>query len=209
MNGALAVSLGAHSVVVAIWLVLQTVPAPNPAPQVTAEVELVLGSGGQALGETEAGEGQDLPAQPPGQEAPDRPPAQPLASEADTVAAPRPPARPAEPPTVRVGDTQLGPTADLLGNDGRFRAAEGDSGNLPPPYPRAAGARRQQGAVLARMHVDANGQVVQVEVLKSSGSPILDRAAHDALAKWHFTPALRDGEPVADVVDLNINFRLD
>ena len=114
-----------------------------------------------------------------------------------------------EPPTVRVGDTQLGPPADLLGNDGRFRAAEGDSGNLPPPYPRAAGARRQQGAVLARMHVDATGQVVQVEVLKSSGAPILDRAAHDALAKWHFTPALRDGEPVADVVDLNINFRLD
>ena len=44
MNGALAVSLGAHGVVVAIWLVLQTVPAPDPAPQVTAEVELVLGT---------------------------------------------------------------------------------------------------------------------------------------------------------------------
>src|SRR5260370_40150139 len=66
MNGALAVSLGAHSVVVAIWLVLQTVPAPNPAPQVAAEVELVLGSGGQVPAEAEAADGQDQPAQPPG-----------------------------------------------------------------------------------------------------------------------------------------------
>jgi protein TonB len=216
---AIFASAAAHVLLLAGWLAVGLLEGGELPPQVPAEVELVLGGGGQSPGEPEPVETPPAEAQaPPSPDAaePDPKPVPPTpppdaAAQDDGVPAPTPPppAPAASPPAVRVGDSFLGMAADLVANDGRFRAAQGKDGNLPPPYPRAAGASRQQGQVLARMHVDPDGRVVEVEVLKSSGSALLDRSAREALAKWRFTPAFRDGAAVADQVDLNINFRLD
>nr|WP_294523107.1 energy transducer TonB [uncultured Rhodopila sp.] len=73
--------------------------------------------------------------------------------------------------------------------DDRFR-------NRPPPYPLEAAMRRETGAVLVLIHVSAYGLATGAEVVESSGSPLLDEAAVAAVRKWHFHPAMQEGQAV-------------
>ncbi|MBJ6980501.1 energy transducer TonB [Luteimonas sp. MC1572] len=75
-----------------------------------------------------------------------------------------------------------------------------------PRYPTRALRRGQSGEVLLRIHVDARGMPAQVEVISSSGSTDLDRAARDAVRRWRFRPAMRNGAPAAGVVNVPITF---
>lgn len=58
--------------------------------------------------------------------------------------------------------------------------------NLPPRYPPAALRRGQQGTVLLRVTCDEQGKVLAIEVVRSSGHPLLDEAAIDAVRQWRF-----------------------
>jgi protein TonB len=60
-------------------------------------------------------------------------------------------------------------------------------------YPREALRNRVQGTVMLRVLVGADGSVLGVEIEKSSGSSSLDRAAREAVARWRFHPATRNG----------------
>lgn len=75
-----------------------------------------------------------------------------------------------------------------------------------PRYPRRALRRGESGEVLLRIQVDARGVPSQVDVASSSGSRDLDRAAVVAARRWRFRPAMRDGSPVAGVVNVPIAF---
>ena len=75
-----------------------------------------------------------------------------------------------------------------------------------PRYPRRALRRGESGEVLLRIQVDARGVPSQVDVASSSGSRDLDRAAVAAARRWRFRPAMRDGSPVAGVVNVPIAF---
>lgn len=75
-----------------------------------------------------------------------------------------------------------------------------------PRYPARALRRGESGEVLLRIHVDARGVPSMVEVVSSSGSKDLDRAAQNNARRWRFRPALRDGAPVAGVVNVPITF---
>ena len=76
----------------------------------------------------------------------------------------------------------------------------------PPRYPRSAQRRRESGTVLLRVHVGPDGGVDGVDLLQSSQSRDLDRAASDAVRRWRFRPAMRDGRPVAGAVMVPITF---
>ncbi|MGE5301695.1 MAG: energy transducer TonB [Alphaproteobacteria bacterium] len=77
-----------------------------------------------------------------------------------------------------------------------------------PPYPERARKEGQQGRVLLRVLVDQEGRSKSVDVIRSSGSEILDRAAAEAIKLWRFSPA-RDGDkPVESWVRIPIDFRL-
>ncbi|HSH85283.1 MAG TPA: energy transducer TonB, partial [Guyparkeria sp.] len=80
--------------------------------------------------------------------------------------------------------------------------------NAPPSYPRAAQRLRQEGEVLLRVMVDADGRPIDWSVARSSGHARLDRAAMDAVAKWRFEPATRGGRPVKGEVIVPLDFRL-
>ncbi len=65
-----------------------------------------------------------------------------------------------------------------------------------PVYPKEEIQLKHEGKVALRFLVDTDGKVSNSAVLKSSGYPALDAAAHTALVKCSFQPALKDGKPV-------------
>jgi periplasmic protein TonB len=76
----------------------------------------------------------------------------------------------------------------------------------PPRYPPSALRRGVSGEVLLRVTVDTQGLPGDIEVIQSSGSRDLDRAATTAARRWRFRPALREGVPVEGAVNVPIVF---
>ena len=71
---------------------------------------------------------------------------------------------------------------------------EGEVANRPivkkvtPKYPKRARRMGWEGTVVLDFLVDANGNVYDVKVVRSSGYPDLDQAAINALKQWKFAP---------------------
>ena len=84
----------------------------------------------------------------------------------------------------------------------------GMASDLPPTYPEIARRRGQQGRVVVRVEVSADGRPVSVSVGQGSGYTSLDEAAENAVEKWRFIPATRDGQPVPALADVPIRFKL-
>ena len=78
----------------------------------------------------------------------------------------------------------------------------------PPRYPPAAFRAGIQGEVILIIDVDANGNVTNVSVEKSSRNRDLDRAAMEAARKWKFNPAQSGGTKAAGRVRVPVNFAL-
>ena len=78
-----------------------------------------------------------------------------------------------------------------------------------PDYPREAFRNGESGTVLLRVHVDADGIPSAVDLVESSHSRSLDRAASDAVRRWRFRPAQRDGHAVPGEVQIPISFNAD
>ena len=149
---------------------------------------------------------------------PARKPAPPQARAAD----PKPPANdapPAEPgavtnaPAPQLAALPEGETVDSAATPGaglseppRYEA--GGDANPWPRYPAGARRRGVQGEVLVRVAVGRDGRAERVEVLRTSGSALLDAAAVEALERWRFEPARAGGQPVAATVEIPVTFRL-
>ncbi|MHB8447701.1 MAG: energy transducer TonB [Rudaea sp.] len=75
-------------------------------------------------------------------------------------------------------------------------------------YPLDALRNREQGTVILRVLVGADGSVLGVEIEKSSGSHSLDRAARVAVGKWRFHPATRNGIAHSAWASVPVTFNL-
>jgi periplasmic protein TonB len=78
--------------------------------------------------------------------------------------------------------------------------------NKPPEYPVDAAADGEQGTVVLLIHVAPSGRAAGVDVVRSSGYLSLDSAARDAVAKWRFLPAVKDGQPVPSEMTMGFVF---
>ena len=112
-------------------------------------------------------------------------------------------APPVSPPRAKAGLASI-PRAFGTDESTRPRLNHG----RPPVYPAEARNEGISGEVLLRVFVDAAGQVSAVEVARSSGHLVLDAAAVNAVSTWWGEPATRDGQPVATVELLPVQFRL-
>lgn len=65
--------------------------------------------------------------------------------------------------------------------------------NLPPVYPPEAKSAGQQGKVVLRVLVGADGKASQTQIFTSSGHQLLDDAALKAVSSWRFVPGQRNG----------------
>jgi len=110
------------------------------------------------------------------------------------IAAPAPlPVAAAAPPAAAVSEP-------------RFDAAYLD--NPAPVYPALSRRMREEGRVIVRVFVEANGRASQVQINSSSSSPRLDQAAQEAVARWKFFPAQRGAEAIGAWVLVPIVFNL-
>lgn len=112
--------------------------------------------------------------------------------EAPPVPAPRPPeARPTPPVAVATIDAPVPISSPA------------------PGYPPDALRNGESGTAVLRVHVGPDGVPYSIDLVQSSRSRALDRAAVDAVRRWRFRPAQRGGQPVAGVVQVPIDFRAD
>jgi len=109
--------------------------------------------------------------------------------------------QPASPVTANDGNgagSTSGPEA-LTGGGGvrphiRFRAPEVRR-RWRPDYPLDAFQARKEGVVDVMVTVAADASVKEAHVYQSSGTPSLDQAAVDAIKRYLFKAAMRDGKP--------------
>lgn len=95
---------------------------------------------------------------------------------------------------------------------GVFRVGGGVSApralNTPDPeYSEEARKAKYQGTVVLWLIVDQNGRPRDVKVARSLGMG-LDEKAIEAVRRWTFEPAQKDGKPVAVQINVEVNFRL-
>ncbi|MBK8255446.1 MAG: TonB family protein [Polyangiaceae bacterium] len=70
---------------------------------------------------------------------------------------------------------------------------------LPP------GVTARETDVVLAVSLDATGVVLDIAVL-TSGGPVFDRLAIEAVKQWTFSPALRDGKPFAAKIKVPVHF---
>jgi TonB family protein len=76
-----------------------------------------------------------------------------------------------------------------------------------PDYSEEARKAKYQGVVVAFLIVDATGRPRDVRVGRSLGMG-LDQKVIEAVRRWKFQPAMKDGKPVAVNISVEVNFRL-
>jgi protein TonB len=89
----------------------------------------------------------------------------------------------------------------------RFDAAYLD--NPKPVYPLMARRNGDQGKVLLRVHVTAEGRADEVQVQTTSGVASLDKAALASVQTWRFLPARQGTQPVPAWVLVPVVFKLE
>lgn len=75
-------------------------------------------------------------------------------------------------------------------------------------YPAASLASREQGTVHMTFLIDADGAVLEKNVVKGSGFGALDRAALEGMAMCRFTPAVTNGKPEKSLLSFSYTWTL-
>ena len=78
----------------------------------------------------------------------------------------------------------------------------------PPDYPEGMKRQGVSGVVAVSIVIDEKGAVVSATVAKSSQTEF-EAPAMDAVKKWKFKPAQKDGAPVKMKVTVPIRFNLE
>lgn len=160
-------------------------PAPIPSPRRDSPPEPAVESAVQSPSVAAAAEARPAEATAPAV----------ASSSAPSVAVSRGPQTAPSVASPEQGDRQ--PSVDAS-----FR------GNRVPDYPPMSRRLGEQGVVILRVLISAEGRAVDVRLLRSSGSERLDRSAMEAIREWRFIPASRGGKPEAAWYEWRWEFRL-
>ncbi len=79
---------------------------------------------------------------------------------------------------------------------------------IPPKYPNIARRKKQQGTVWLDISLDKKGKQQELYVYKSSGVPILDKAAITAVKQWQFAQFQRNYHAQQVKIRIPIEFSL-
>ena len=109
------------------------------------------------------------------------------------IASASPAAEPTAPPLPVLVDAAVDP---------RYAAA------LQPPYPAEERRAEREGRVVVRVLIGVDGRVKQVERRSADSDAFYRETERQALGKWRFKPATRDGIPVETWRTMSIRFVL-
>lgn len=89
----------------------------------------------------------------------------------------------------------------------------GDSDVIPlvrqnPVYPEKAKRRKIEGYVTARLAINPEGTVDDVEIIDAQPRGVFEREARRALFRYKFKPKMEDGKPVGQIATQTIEFNL-
>ncbi|AKC87856.1 energy transducer TonB [Pseudoxanthomonas suwonensis] len=76
----------------------------------------------------------------------------------------------------------------------------------PPQFPIELACAGVGGQALLKVEVGPAGTPTRIDVVGSSGNDELDRLAQESVQGWKFRPATRAGEPVAQIIQVPVNF---
>jgi protein TonB len=119
-----------------------------------------------------------------------------------TYTAPPPAAAPTQSAAITTGST-----TNTSVSAPRFDAAYLD--NPRPNYPPLSRRLGEEGKVLLKVKVSADGHPATVHLEKTSNFERLDEAARQAVSRWRFVPAKRGDEAIEASVIVPVVFRLD
>lgn len=170
-------------------------PVVIPPPTVTPPVKQVTPPAPRMIEQPVVKTAEPLPALPV---------PQPVAEPVKHVEAPPPPVVVAEP---RKEPVAAPPAPVSAIEPPSFNAAY--LNNPRPDYPANARRLNIQGTVVLRVMVSPEGLPEDVQVLTSSGSPILDKAGLQAVRGWKFVPARQGDKTVRGTVNVPVRFSLD
>jgi protein TonB len=103
-------------------------------------------------------------------------------------------------------------TTTDAGADKVYKVGEGASAPVPiyspdPKYSKEARHAKYQGICVLWLVVGTDGRPRNIRVSRTLGYG-LDEKAIEAVRKWRFKPATKDGKPVAVEVSVQVNFHL-
>jgi len=105
-------------------------------------------------------------------------------------------------PPEEIPSSEASELSGLSRQEARYRH------NPPPSYPSLARRRGYEGTVLLMVEVLPEGSADRIRIRKSSGFPILDQAAIDAVGEWQFEPARENGTPRTSWVEIPVRFMI-
>jgi periplasmic protein TonB len=76
-------------------------------------------------------------------------------------------------------------------------------------YPPEAARRHQQGTVVLMLYVNGSGTLDKIEIVKSSGFPLLDAAAIREMKLSKFEPAMDGAIPIRSRAQASVTYRLE
>lgn len=80
------------------------------------------------------------------------------------------------------------------------------AGLLQPPYPAEEIRAGREGRVVLKVLIGADGRVHQVERVSAASDAFFAATERQALAKWRFTPATRDGVAIEQWQTMTVRF---
>lgn len=196
---------------------LQRAAAPSAAAAVTPPKFSPPAQSGKPALPVQQQKRQPAARQKPASHAQDHP-GPPAVTPPQAIVAPVPsttPSRaPSLPPSPAPNDTQatapatFPEAAPVIASTGVAIPAAYAARNRKPDYPLMSRRYNEQGTVVLRVLVNADGSAGEVFVRKSSGHPLLDQSALTAVRDWRFAAATRDGKPVSEWYEIPIPYTL-
>lgn len=86
--------------------------------------------------------------------------------------------------------------------DGRY------AGDLQPAYPPALERQEIEGKATVKVQVGIDGRVTAVELVRADDPGFFNATRDQALRRWRFKPATRDGQPIVSWVTKTVVFTI-
>ena len=119
---------------------------------------------------------------------------------------------PATPTSSPAAQPESKPTNDKVTETQAYQSPNFNAAylnNPAPNYPAISRRLGEEGMVLLRVQVTADGAADTVELQTGSGSSRLDEAALEAVKKWQFVPAKRGEQSVSASVVVPVRFSIE